>query len=48
MQLASFLDVLTAEVTKTAGETNYARTQLDYGRAQAELEFAIGQAPQRR
>jgi multidrug efflux system outer membrane protein len=48
MQLASFLDVLTAEVAKTAAETNYARTQLDYGRAQAELEFAIGQAPQRR
>ena len=48
MQLASFLDVLTAQVTKTAAETNYARTQFDYDRARAELEFALGQAPQRR
>jgi outer membrane protein TolC len=46
MQLASFLDVLTAEVTKTAAETTYARTRYDYQRARAELEFAIGQAPQ--
>ncbi|MGH7744238.1 MAG: TolC family protein [Candidatus Dormibacteria bacterium] len=46
MQLASFLDVLIAEVTKTAAETNYARTQFDYQRARAELQFAIGQASQ--
>jgi outer membrane protein len=47
MQLASFLDVLTAQVTKAAAETNYARTQFDYGRARAELEFATGQPAQR-
>jgi outer membrane protein len=45
-QLASFLDVLTAEVGKTEAETALARTQFDYQRARAELEFAIGQAPQ--
>jgi len=45
-QLASLLDVLTAEVAKTAAETAFARTQFDYQRARAELEFAIGQAPQ--
>jgi outer membrane protein TolC len=48
MQLASFLDVLTAQVTKTAAETNYARTQFDYDRARAELEFATGQPAQHR
>ncbi len=46
VQLASLLDVLTAEVAKTAAETTFARTQYDYQRARAELEFAIGQAPQ--
>jgi outer membrane protein TolC len=47
MQLASFLDLLTAEVAKTAAETAYARTQFEYQRARAELEFATGQSPQR-
>ncbi len=45
-QLASLLDVLTAEVAKTTAETAFARTQYDYQRARAELEFAIGQATQ--
>ena len=43
MQLASFLDLLTAEVTKTTAETMHARTQYDYQRARAELAFATGQ-----
>ncbi len=43
MQLASFLDVLTAEMTRTAAETTYARNQYDYQRARAELAFATGQ-----
>jgi outer membrane protein len=43
MQLASFLDVLTAQMAKTAAETAYDRTQYDYQRARAELEFATGQ-----
>jgi len=46
MQLASFLDVLTAQVTKTAAETTYARVQFDYQRALAELAFATGQPVQ--
>jgi len=46
MQLASFLDMLTAQVAKTAAETAYARTQLDYQRALAELEFATGEPVQ--
>ena len=45
-QLASFLDVLTAEVAKTETETALARMQVDYQRARAELEFAIGQPVQ--
>jgi outer membrane protein len=45
-QLASLLDVLTAEVAKTAAETAFTRTQFDYQRARAELDFAIGQALQ--
>jgi outer membrane protein len=45
MQLASFLDVLTAQTTKTAAETTYDQTRYDYQRARAELEFATGQAP---
>jgi outer membrane protein len=45
MQLASFLDVLTAEVTKTAAETAYSRAHYDYQRARAELAFATGQTP---
>ncbi len=45
-QLASYLDLLTAEVAKTAAETALARTQFDYQRARAELEFAIGQTVQ--
>ncbi len=45
-QLASFLDVLTAEVAKTEAETALARTQFDYQRARAELEFAIGEPVQ--
>lgn len=45
VQLSSFLDLLTAEGALTRAETNYARTQFDYDRARAELEFAIGQAP---
>lgn len=45
MQLASFLDLLTAEVTKTTAETTYARTQYDYQRARAELAFATGETP---
>ena len=42
-QLASLLDVLTAEVAKTAAETAFARTQFDYQRARAVLEFTAGQ-----
>jgi outer membrane protein len=42
MQLASFLDVLTSEVTKTEAETAYSRAQFDYQRALAELDFATG------
>jgi outer membrane protein len=45
MQLASFLDVLTAQTAKTAAETSYGRAQYDHQRARAELEFAIGQTP---
>jgi len=45
-QLASYLDLLTAEVAKTEAETALARTQFDYQRARAELEFAIGQTVQ--
>lgn len=41
-QLSSFLDVLTAEVALTRAETNYARIQFDYERAQADLSFATG------
>jgi outer membrane protein TolC len=48
MQLASFLDVLTSEVTKTEAETTYARVQFDYQRACAELAFATGEAPSAR
>ncbi len=45
VQLASLLDVSTAEAGKTAAETSYARAQFDYQRACAALEFAIGKAP---
>ena len=45
-QLASYLDLLTAEVAKTEAETALARMQFDYQRARAELEFAIGQTVQ--
>jgi outer membrane protein TolC len=44
-QLASLLDVLTAEVAKAAEGTTFARTQYDYQRARAELAFATGEAP---
>ncbi len=43
VQLSSFLDVLTAEVGATKADTNHARTQFDYQRARAALEFATGQ-----
>jgi outer membrane protein len=41
-ELGSFLDVLTAQVAATIAETNYARMQFDYQRAQAQLDFATG------
>lgn len=41
-QLGSFLDVLTAQVGAANAEMNYARTQFDYERAEAELDFATG------
>jgi len=43
-ELGSFLDVLTAQVAATNAETNYARTQFDYERAKAQLDFATGKA----
>ncbi len=42
-QLASFLELTTAEVALTRAETNGARTLFQYQRARAELEFATGQ-----
>lgn len=45
MQLASFLDLLTAQTAKTAAETDYGRIRYEYQRASAELEFATGHGP---
>jgi outer membrane protein TolC len=45
MQLASLLDVSTAEAGKAAAETSYERTEFDYERARAALQFATGGAP---
>jgi outer membrane protein TolC len=42
VQLGSFLDVLTAQVAATNAAANYARTQFDYERAMAQLDFATG------
>ena len=42
VQLGSFLDALTAEVSATSAETNYVRTLFDYERAKAQLDFATG------
>jgi len=42
LQLASFLEVMTAEVAATRAETSHAQAVFDYQRAQAELEFASG------
>ncbi len=44
VQLGSFLDVLTAQVAATNAVANYARTQFDYDRAKAQLDFATGKA----
>lgn len=44
VQLSSFLDLLTAEGALTRAETIYARTQFDYERAKAQLDFASGRA----
>lgn len=43
-QLASFLDLTTAEVALARAETNHARLVFDYERAVADLDFSIGQA----
>lgn len=40
MQLASFLELTTAEVARTRAETNHVRTLFDYQRVRADLEFA--------
>lgn len=42
VQLGSFLDVLTAQTAAANAEANYARTQFDYERAKAQLDFATG------
>jgi outer membrane protein TolC len=41
-ELGSFLDMLTAQVAASNAETEYARTQFDYERAKAQLDFATG------
>jgi outer membrane protein len=41
-ELGSFLDVLTAQVGASNAETEYARTQFDYERSKAQLDFATG------
>jgi outer membrane protein TolC len=41
-ELGSFLDLLTAQVTATNAETDHARMQFDYERAEAQLDFATG------
>jgi outer membrane protein len=41
-ELGSFLDLLTAQVTATNAETEHARMQFDYERAEAQLDFATG------
>ncbi len=46
VQLSSFLDLLTAEGALTRAQTNYTRTQFDYERVKAQLEFASGQTAQ--
>lgn len=43
VQLASFLELRTAEVALTRAETSRARSLYDYQRARAALEFATGQ-----
>ncbi len=42
VQLSSFLEVVTAQVAAAKAETNLARTQFDYERAKADLDFATG------
>jgi outer membrane protein len=42
VQLGSFLDVLTGQVVAINAAANYARTQFDYERAKAQLDFATG------
>ncbi len=42
VQLSSFLEVVTAQVVAAKAETNLARTQFDYERAKADLDFATG------
>ena len=44
VQLASFLELTTAEVALTRAETNRARAVFDHQRARAELEFATSQS----
>lgn len=44
VQLASFLEVTTAEVALTRAVTNQARALFDYQRARADLQFATGEA----
>ncbi len=43
-QLASFLELTTAEVALTQAGANHAQSVYDYHRARADLEFATGQA----
>jgi outer membrane protein TolC len=45
-QLASYLDLLIAQVASTNAEAEYVRVQLDYDRAKAQLDFATGRAVQ--
>ena len=44
VQLASFLELTTAEVVLTRAETNHARALFDHQRARADLEFVTSQS----
>jgi len=44
VQLSSFLEVVTAQAAAAKAETNLARTQFDYERAKADLDFATGRS----